>query len=195
MTTIGLIVSLILILAGKRPKKFGYAYYFCIGAFWGGLELGPVFLVSEPESDRTKAHEYGHGWQNIMLGPLMPFVVCIPSAIRYWLREMKTQTTKKVFALILSIIGIVLGATFFVISLVSPIHFFMWMGIFITVYFSIIMYWLLKVEIPKYETEIPNYDSIWFEGDATKRGTRKINEYCLLSASEDKKDIDKENKK
>lgn len=35
------------------------------------------------------AHEAGHGLQNIVWGFLFPFVVCIPSAIRYWYRELK----------------------------------------------------------------------------------------------------------
>lgn len=29
----------------------------------------------------------GHAIQNIILGVFMPFVVCIPSAVRYWWRE------------------------------------------------------------------------------------------------------------
>ena len=34
-------------------------------------------------------HECGHGIQNCIWGPLMIFVVCIPSATRYWYREFK----------------------------------------------------------------------------------------------------------
>ena len=59
-------------------------------------------------------HESGHGIQNLLFGPLMPFVVSIPSAIRYWYRE-----------------------------------------------------YLMKVKKIKC-WNLPDYDSIWFEGTATK---------------------------
>ena len=42
-------------------------------------------------------HEFGHSFQNAILGPFMIFLVSIPSAIRYWyqtIRESKGKTNK-----------------------------------------------------------------------------------------------------
>lgn len=89
MTIIGLIVGLVLVIAGYKPKKYGYCLHFEIGNNWGGLELGIVFLTDTTPSEHIKMHEHGHGIQNCYWGFLMPFVVCIPSAIRYWYRELK----------------------------------------------------------------------------------------------------------
>lgn len=55
---------------------------------WGGVSLGCFFICSRNSSDTLKAHECGHMIQNIIFGPLMPFVVGIPSIIRYWYREL-----------------------------------------------------------------------------------------------------------
>ena len=118
MTLLGSIISLILIICGHRPHKWLYGYYFVIGHGWGGLELGPFFLVSDNVSRRTLNHEFGHGIQNCFFGPLMPFMVSIPSAIRYWYRE-----------------------------------------------------FLVKKKGYRY-SDLPDYDSIWFEGQATNIGNK-----------------------
>ena len=118
MTLIGCIVSLVLLIAGKKPKKYGYSWYFEVGHNWGGLELGVCFLTSKNPSTHIKNHEVGHSIQNCYWGFLMPFVICIPSAIRYWYREFKYNRK----------------------GLTPP----------------------------------TKYDDVWFEGDATKRGTEFI---------------------
>ena len=87
LTLIGLIVAFVLVCAGHRPKKWGWCYYFEAGTGWGGLELGIIFLTSKDPSKKCKHHEFGHAIQNCYFGPLMPFIVCIPSAIRYWYRR------------------------------------------------------------------------------------------------------------
>lgn len=89
MTFIGAVVFAVLMLFGKKPKKHGLCYYIEIGENWGGLELGMFFLTEKDTSDHVKNHEHGHAIQNCYWGPLMPFVICIPSAIRYWYRELK----------------------------------------------------------------------------------------------------------
>ena len=89
LTLIGLIVAGVLLCMGKKPKKWGWCYYFEIGDGWGGLELGIIFLTSKKPSTHTKCHEFGHAIQNCYFGPLMPFLVCIPSAIRYWYRRIR----------------------------------------------------------------------------------------------------------
>lgn len=96
MTTIGAIVALALIVTKHKPKKWGYCWYFEVGKNnWGGMELGPFFLCNKNPSEYIKNHEAGHGHQNCIFGPLMPFVICIPSAIRYWWREILVRSEKK----------------------------------------------------------------------------------------------------
>lgn len=117
LNLIGGIVSIILLMLGYRPKKFGWCYYFEIGHGWGGCELGLVFLCAKNSTERIKAHEFGHSIQNCFFGFLMPFIICIPSAIRYWYREWKKAHGK---------------------------------------------------------SNLPLYDSIWFEGQATRLGLKYI---------------------
>jgi hypothetical protein len=82
---------LVLIARGKKLKKWGYSYYIEVGKNWGGLELGMFFLTCENPSDSLKCHEFGHGIQNCYFGWTMPFVVSIPSAIRYWYRTIRSS--------------------------------------------------------------------------------------------------------
>ena len=89
MTLIGCVVAAILMIGGKKPVKYGWCWCFEIGAGWGGVELGPVFLVSRTAGESTKKHEVGHAIQNVRYGVLMPFIVCIPSAVRYWYRKLR----------------------------------------------------------------------------------------------------------
>lgn len=88
MNVIGGLVFLGLIIYGKKPKRFYNNFYIVIGKNWGGLELGIFFLIDEHESERTKYHEAGHGLQNLIFGIFTPFLVSIPSAIRYWYRNL-----------------------------------------------------------------------------------------------------------
>jgi len=89
MTLVGLVVAGVLLLAGKRPTKHGWCYRFEVGEGWGGLELGIIFITDKTADEETKNHEFGHAIQNCYFGPFMPVLVCIPSAIRYWYRELK----------------------------------------------------------------------------------------------------------
>jgi hypothetical protein len=113
MTLIGCIASLILLIAGKKPKKNYYGWYFEILENWGGLELGCMCIVNRNPAQYTLDHEFGHAIQNCFFGPFM-IIITIWSAIRYWYREFLTKVKKK--------------------------------------------------------TDLPPYDSIWFEGQATKIG-------------------------
>lgn len=94
LTLVGCIVSVALLILGYKPKKWGYCYYFEVGEHWGGLELGPFFLVDKSSSTLTKNHEHGHAFQNCKLGLAMPFVVSIPSALRYWFRRIAEKNGK-----------------------------------------------------------------------------------------------------
>lgn len=87
LTLFGLLVAGILLLLGHRPKRFGPCLCFELGEGWGGSELGLVFLKCRDGDIRLSSHEYGHALQNCLYGPLMPLLVCIPSAVRYWYRR------------------------------------------------------------------------------------------------------------
>ena len=95
MNIIGALVFLVLICCGYKVKRFCNNFCIVIGKNWGGLSLGCFFLIDESESDRTIRHESGHALQNIIWGPLMPFVICIPSAIRYWYRRLTPNKKHK----------------------------------------------------------------------------------------------------
>ena len=94
MSLIGLLTILILLPFGKLHIYHG-RLYMRIGERWGGVELGCFFLCDKTAGEHTLAHECGHGLQNCLWGPLMPFVVCIPSAVRYWYREYIYRTDRE----------------------------------------------------------------------------------------------------
>ena len=119
MTTIGLVVLLVTLPFGKFEIYHGRIYK-RIGKNWGGVELGCFFLCDNSADEYILAHESGHGLQNCLWGPLMPFVICIPSAIRYWYREFIWHFNREKF------------------------------------------------------NKLPEYDAIWFEGQATKWGKKYV---------------------
>lgn len=94
MSLIGLLTILILLPFGKLHTYHG-RLYMRIGERWGGVELGCFFLCDKTAGEHTLAHECGHGLQNCLWGPLMPIVVCIPSAVRYWYREYIYRTDRE----------------------------------------------------------------------------------------------------
>lgn len=110
MTLLGALISLVLICAGYKPKRFHHFIYFEIGEKWGGFESGMFFFVNKNPSLHLKQHEAGHGIQNCIFGFFMPFI-SLWSVARYWYRKLK-------------------------------------------------------------KGNLPPYDSIWFEGQATKLGKK-----------------------
>lgn len=89
MSLIGLIVILFS-LPFKKVHTYHGRLYATWSRGWGGMELGCFFVCGEDcQYDSLMSHECGHTIQNCIWGPLMPFVVCIPSAFRYWYREFK----------------------------------------------------------------------------------------------------------
>lgn len=158
---------------GYKPKKYGYCWYFEVGDSWGGLELGACFLTDKTPSTHTKNHEMGHGIQNCYWGFLMPFVICIPSAYRYWLRKFND---KKKFANIFYIIVCVITIILCLIACINPfLNWFIIIAILLFAYATILHIWATREEIPQYENNsyVP-YDTFWAEADATKRGTEFI---------------------
>lgn len=89
MNIVGFAVFLFCLVVGRKPKMFVNCPYANIGAYWGGASMGTFFITDEADSLSVKKHESGHAVQNLFFGPLMPFLVCIPSAIRYLYRELK----------------------------------------------------------------------------------------------------------
>lgn len=95
MTLFGVICALGMLISGHKPKRFHYNVYFEVGRGWGGFEAGAFFFVNKGPTLHIRQHEAGHGLQNLVLGVLMPFVVSIPSAIRYWHRAYLVASGKK----------------------------------------------------------------------------------------------------
>lgn len=179
MTFIGAIATLALIIAGKKPKHIGPVVYTEVGEGWGGVELGGFFICSKSSSNHTKLHECGHSLQNMILGPLFPFFVAIPSATRYWLRNFSTHLGKSLFNLCYLLVALVVttgGAILF-----GPvIDGFKWLTIVFEVlrlYFLLVSIWMSAIEIPKYDKGYVDYDAIWFEGQATKWGEKTFTKY------------------
>lgn len=80
-------------LCGKFPKCFGLGWGFEMGCFFftsNDVSINPY------SSTYLKTHEYGHTVQNVIFGPLMLFIVSIPSAIRYWYRLCRIKKDKYV---------------------------------------------------------------------------------------------------
>ncbi|WP_338470801.1 hypothetical protein R4Z10_18790 [Niallia sp. XMNu-256] len=94
LNALGAMIAIVLILKGHQPKRFGHGIYFEIGRNWGGVNFGGFFFVQKNASQTLKSHEYGHCFQNMMLGILMPFAVNIPSAIRYHYRNYQRKQGK-----------------------------------------------------------------------------------------------------
>lgn len=175
ITLVGAAAALILYWKGYLPTRWGPCWVFAIGKGWGGVNLGPIILVSKGSKSNTINHEVGHALQNCIWGPLFPFVIAIPSVIRYWVREQEGYIKKIKFSTIFDIALMIIC----IISLVL-----IWFDIvilpltFIELYLIIIVSWLDWKELPQYKNdEEPQYDDIWFEGQATRWGTKfMINE-------------------
>lgn len=105
MSLVGGIVYLIL-RAKQKPTKAGYCLVFDFPNIDWGVSLGFVIIAPTSEVEFCKftkheiiytqglvAHEHGHAIQNAYLGFLFPFLVAIPSFIRFWWREWKKPNT------------------------------------------------------------------------------------------------------
>lgn len=190
MTLIGLLITGVLNLvkfagwvAGYDLKikthRNGCSLITEVGKNWGGVALGAVALCSNYSEtskswfEHTRRHEFGHALQHLVLGPLFIFVVAIPSATRYWLTSFKGRKNKNIFGIcICAALLLIAGLSSLLGIFINP--WFYILPAFIVIYTAIYGSWLLKTEIPKYDVHAPAYDSIWFEGGATKEGTKVI---------------------
>ena len=88
MTLIGYGARLVFRSMGKKGEKIGFTRVYTIGKGWGGLNLGTTIIISQDcYPNNTVAHEMGHGIQNAIFGIFYPFIVFIPSTIRYHYRN------------------------------------------------------------------------------------------------------------
>lgn len=177
MTGIGAVIALALMVAGHKPKRHAGSIYFNVGKSWGGAELGLFFLTDETDTESVKDHEFGHSLQNCLWGPLMPFVVCLPSAARYWLREFNTRQKKENFTLSLMTISCCLVVALSFIAICFQLEWLLWIMMFVFFYTAYVTYWMLNTEIPKYDKNTVPYDAVWFEGQATEWGTKIAKEW------------------
>ena len=91
MSVIGLITTLICLIFLKcKVHRNGFTFIVEFGGNWGGINLGCVSLCGGytticPDDNwfqHTRRHEFGHSLQNLIFGPLFPFIVALPSVIR-----------------------------------------------------------------------------------------------------------------
>ena len=90
MNLVGCVVALVLVCCGKKAYRYGWNYCFELNVNFG-LELGIFFIAPVGGSTHTKNHEHGHAIQNIYFGPFAIGMVSAPSAIRFWVRELKRK--------------------------------------------------------------------------------------------------------
>ena len=87
-TLVGLFILLILIICGKKPKRYHRSLYFIVGSNWGGFSCSFISVIANDMGTEytidTIEHELGHSYQVCWLGPLWIFVVAVPSICRYW---------------------------------------------------------------------------------------------------------------
>ena len=88
MTFIGLISALCLTCIGRKANTYNGCLHFKVGKNWGGVSLGIVIITDDEPTEQVLKHEYGHTIQNAMYGILFPFIVAIPSALRYQKRRL-----------------------------------------------------------------------------------------------------------
>lgn len=174
MTLIGAIIALGLLISGHRPKHLGPTVYFEVGENWGGVELGGFFLCDKHSPLETKYHECGHSLQNMIWGPLMPFVVCLPSAARYWLFNFNSPLARAIYVSLLLLAGIVVSTSGAVIfALIGGFKTIVILFELLRMYFISLTIWLNVHELPQfYNGKRPDYDSVWFEGQASRWGEK-----------------------
>ena len=101
MTLIGVLISGVLAITKIFIKeiyfnKYLWIYSISVGPeYWGGFETGLIFVRDHKSTNSLNKHEFGHTFQNTLLGPLFPILVGIPSAIRYWYQAIRTKHGKQ----------------------------------------------------------------------------------------------------
>ena len=102
-TFIGILITGVLALAKAFSANitffhFNWIYGIRVGSdFWGGLGLGLMFCRDQKSGDNSyiNDHEFGHTFQNCLFGIFLPFVVAMPSTIRFWHRKIRARKGKQ----------------------------------------------------------------------------------------------------
>ena len=170
-TLIGILAAVVLEILGYKPQRWGYCRYYEVGRRWGGVSFGPVFIVERSARDFTKDHEHGHAIQNCYYGPLMPFMVCLPSALRWWMRRCREQLTKKIFVFVWYVLSITVAMLVGRLLTALGVAWGEFVSVALTCYLLALYLWLMFCEIPKYEggADVDSY-GIWFEAQASRWG-------------------------
>lgn len=101
MTLLGFLMAIVLLISVHKPHLFGHSVYFVLRKSGGyGFSSGGFFFITKDCADSLsmKQHESGHGLQNIVYGIFMPFLVSIPSAVRFWYRDYLVKSGKKKYS-------------------------------------------------------------------------------------------------
>lgn len=169
MSVISCIITLCLLITGRKPKMHRCCWYFEIGKNWGAVSFGQCVIISKEYKDSIN-HEYGHSIQNCIFGPLFPILIAIPSAVRCVYRGTYFADKNDVFEAIITTVMAV--ATFIIIACMFNMYAtWMWAVLAICIYLTSIALWLTYVEGSRYtKNNYPLYDVIWFEGMATRLG-------------------------
>lgn len=78
-----------------RSKRYGRRFIgFNTESGWG-FSLGTSIFISDCTAEYVIPHEIGHTIQNAIFGPFQIILVDIPSAIRFWYREILVRRGKK----------------------------------------------------------------------------------------------------
>ena len=99
-TLIGLLTALVVTLLPIKKKytRERMVIRITYGDNWGGLSGVFFILVADNMGDEwtehTIKHEIGHTFQNAVLGPLYPFIVIIPSVVRYQILNFRSKRGK-----------------------------------------------------------------------------------------------------
>ena len=92
---IGAILLIVFLCTGAKVSMYRNAVQVETKFDWGGaFEMGMFFFLSRG-ANNCASHEYGHTIQVLWWGPLFLVVIGIPSAIRYWYREILYKVNRK----------------------------------------------------------------------------------------------------
>ena len=99
MTFIGAVGMFFMWITGHKIVVYnGSLCCRCGKGAWGGVNFGPFFFTSYSAVEHTFRHEWGHGVQNAVYGPLFLFIVAIPSFVRYHYRNFVVATKRKKYS-------------------------------------------------------------------------------------------------
>lgn len=94
MTAFGGLMALILLAAGRKPRRFGGCWVFEVGRGYSAFTAGLFVFCGSHVDDELLTHEHGHALQNCYLGPAMP-LLSLCSIARFWGRSFLTLAGKK----------------------------------------------------------------------------------------------------